>query len=324
MIIKGISNILFVGDIHLNSSTPQSRIDDYSITSINKLKQIRKICENNGYEVVILTGDIFHKNRQPLSYLNKVVETFKSFRDRDIKVYTIAGNHDLSYDKMEYIDHSPLGNVLTSDIVMHLDELEIETETGYKVKVKGFDYPDELEPSNTDDISICIAHRFYENMYEDKSITKKDVEDLGYDIYVLGHDHRRYQYKKIGGSFVIRPGSVMRGTSHNYNLEREVFVDAIKFNGEKNRPKISFVKHKLNIAPAEQVFTASVFGDKENDGVDMITDLSEDINNLLDQMDSVQGENPVYQIMDDMKIDEEVKERIETYLSNYGIYRMEG
>lgn len=315
--------LLFTGDWHLNSSTPKSRIDDYADTTLKKLKQIKDICVENDIKVVIQSGDLFHKNRQPLSYVNRVLEVLKGFRDEGIQIYAIAGNHDLAYGKLRYLNKSPLGNVFMSELVKPLDELSIKTSEGYEVKVNGFHYPDEIESAEDSDISICVAHRFYNYKFEKKSLRKEDIKELGYNIYLLGHDHINHKPKQVEGSVILRPGSVLRGSSYTYNLERDVWCEIIKFNGEENKPKLSFGRKKLDIYPAEQIFTSAVFHkqDEEEEEFNSISELTENIDELLNQMENVKSQNPVYTVLDEMRIEEEVKERIELYLNNFGIYR---
>lgn len=324
--LDDISNIVVVGDLHLNSSTPQSRIDDYGDTCLKKLKQVLRICRKNNYELVVLTGDIFHKNKQPMKFINKVVEIFKRFRDSGISVYSITGNHDLAYDKIEYLNQSPLGNLLVSGIVDHLDELKIKSKEGYNIYLKGFDFSDKVESVKEDissTIKICVAHRYFER-FDREFLNTKNIKELGYDIYLLGHDHVSYKPKRIDNSYLLRPGSLLRGSSHDYQLERDVVLDVIKFNGSKERPKLSFGREKLDISDAEQVFTKSVFNKKEDQDREerVLSSISEGIDDLLSKMEDMGDENSIYKYLDTMDIEDSVKERIEMYLSNYGIYRM--
>ena len=53
---------------------------------------------------------------------------------------------------------------------------------------------------------ICVAHCFYEdNFAQEHNLHIKDILELGYDYYILGHDHTPYElisdinYKVING-----------------------------------------------------------------------------------------------------------------------------
>lgn len=82
----------FVGDMHLNSSTPKSRIDDYPQTMINKLDILRNAMIARGVKYVICGGDIFHKAKQPSDFEYKVANEFLKFREAGIEVFSIFGN----------------------------------------------------------------------------------------------------------------------------------------------------------------------------------------------------------------------------------------
>ena len=87
-----VLKIAVVGDLHLNSSTPKSRVDDYPTTCINKLETLRLHLLKNGCTDLILLGDIFHKPSQPVKFLNRVLREFLLFKSSGIKVRAIAGN----------------------------------------------------------------------------------------------------------------------------------------------------------------------------------------------------------------------------------------
>ena len=70
--------------MHLNSSTPKSRIDDYPQTMINKLDILRNAMIARGVKYVICGGDIFHKAKQPSDFEYKVANEFLKFREAGI------------------------------------------------------------------------------------------------------------------------------------------------------------------------------------------------------------------------------------------------
>lgn len=325
MIKRKNKKILSSGDLHLNSSTPKSRIDsDYGQTCINKLKQIYKICKNEDVEIVIVPGDIYHKNNQPLKFINKVAKTFKKFKNAGIEIFAIAGNHDLSYDKIKYLDNSPLGNLLISELIKPLDEIQLSIDNEYDVYIKGYNFPEKVEKSeDKGDINICVSHRYFEK-YDREFLTSKDLKNLGYDIYILGHDHVSFKPQKVGNSYLLRPGSLLRGTSHDYQLERGVYVDIIEFEWNGNKPKVNFKRKEIKTISAEKVFTSAVFGTSESeDRGDVLTNISESLDSLLDKMNSVGNVSSIYKFLDEVDVRDEVKEIIEMYLDNYGIYRVE-
>lgn len=172
----------FVGDPHLNSTTPASRLDDYPKTTLRKLAEIRRICLERGVPIVILLGDVFHKNAQSQTYVNAVAKELSKWRDQGIKVYSISGNHDLSFEKLESIDKSPLQIFYISGLIEHLTELYLPG-----VHITGFDYPVKIEKAPDDGLfNVCVNHRFYNYNLSEYSLYDKHIKALGYDLYAMG------------------------------------------------------------------------------------------------------------------------------------------
>ena len=148
------------------------------------------------------------------------------------------------------------------------------------------------------------------------NLKKKDVINLGYDMYALGHDHVTYPLEMVEKASIVRPGSFMRGTGHKYNLARGVCVDVLRF--KDKRAVVERVN--LDVQTAEMVFSATA-----TDKVDLKAlneDLKSQFNSLLSMLESPKVEGvTVYKIMDDMTIQPKVKERIEQYLEDFGVFR---
>lgn len=324
MRIEG-DTLTFIGDLHLNSATPRSRLDDYSQTSLYKLEQIRDIAITKGYKHLVLLGDIFHKNQQPISYLNQVLLAFKDWHRSGLKVYAIVGNHDISHERMDQLRKSALDTLFTSEFLTPLDRLDLHTSAGNQVTVKGFHYTQAIEPASVyEDLaetSICVAHRFYQYQHSDASLSSEQVEKLGYTFYLLGHDHVPYDPVKVGSSYVVRPGSITRGTSHQYNLDRGVQIVTLRFGGLLGDPKISMVKDALKVKPAEEVFSSVVFGTREKQ--ETMDSMTRKVEELLEKMDQVSKGTSVYGVLDGLELDPKVKARIQLYLEQAGVYRQE-
>ena len=103
------NSIVIIGDLHLNSSTPVSRIDDYANTSIEKLETLLDICVSRKYNKIILLGDVTHKYQQPLSYIYKVMEVFNKFKNildkHDPLVVRLFDDMIEAFDKHQLIVH---------------------------------------------------------------------------------------------------------------------------------------------------------------------------------------------------------------------------
>jgi predicted phosphodiesterase len=273
--------------------------------------------------ILVITGDVFSFREQTFAYLNRVMEVLQEFKDVGISVYTIVGNHDLSYDRSDSIINHPLGLMFKSGLIKHLKTLDLATLAGYTVRLRGFDYPDNLEAavSEAGMINICVMHRFYNTPQDFYSISPKEVINLNYLVYILGHDHISYPNENVSGHIVIRPGAMMRGTSHGWNLAKDVIITTIEFGGLKDKPQLSYIDTKLDIKPADEVFSAAVFR-KDSSLASLVADLNDQVGFLIEEMDSVSVDSSVYEFLDAMpSLKPAVKVRIETVLSEKGILR---
>lgn len=316
-------DIVFVGDTHLNYIAPRSRIDDYPETCVKKLDMLRNMCKQRGFKDVAFMGDIFHKPKQPVDYLFKIMVALKRFKEDGIRCYTIVGNHDEYNERLDSMDRTSLGILIEAGVLKSFHRVSFKT-TGGTVNMYGFHYSEDpipvMEQDSSElpigDYNIMIAHMFYEFDLSKDSLKEKDIVNLGYDLYALGHDHVNYPTEHVGSATIVRPGSFMRGTGHKYNLTRDVYVDVLRY---KNK-RASVERVTLDVQPAEMVFSASA-----TDKVDLKSltdDLKSQFNSLITMLESPKTEGAtVYKVMDDMVIQPKVKERIERYLEDFGVFR---
>jgi DNA repair exonuclease SbcCD nuclease subunit len=102
-----MSRILFIGDPHLDSRTPLSRLDDYRVTTINKLDNLLTLAVRKKAKYVVMTGDMFHRSDIPMSYLNEVLRMLKKFKAEGVEVYSLIGNHDLPHNISHEYNYIP-------------------------------------------------------------------------------------------------------------------------------------------------------------------------------------------------------------------------
>jgi len=311
--------LLFVGDTHFNSVPPLSRIDDYSQTCIVKLRNVKQLCIEHEYKTVIFLGDIFHRTQQPFSYMYQIISVLKEFYDEGIGVFTIFGNHDLPYEKVENVVKTPLGILLQTNYMKSFREMNLCL--GDKnINIEAFHYPDTLTKAKLGDFSVCVAHRFYNYNFSESTLRRQNIEDLAYDYYVLGHDHVPYDDVRIGRQVITRPGALLRGTKHEYNLNRDIYLDALIFTIEDNKVVVTHKRHILKSELAEKVFSARAYSPKGNKFE--FEDFEEKVEELLSKMDEFGTEHfSVYKILDALSLEEPIRLRIEKYLEDCGIIR---
>lgn len=90
-IVDGFDGLLFVGDLHLSSTRPGRRVDDYAAAGLAKLSQSARIArERNLYPVCL--GDLFHRPREnDLVLLSRLMQVLREF---PAPLLVLAGSHD--------------------------------------------------------------------------------------------------------------------------------------------------------------------------------------------------------------------------------------
>lgn len=267
--------IVFVGDTHIMSVCPSSRKEtneEYRELQYNKLKYIYENIAKDEKDIVVITGDVFHS-----SALSMMAGTPKFYNDiidlmNTRQTYTIVGNHDLYYRNDEVENTTILDNLLKAG-VHHLDLLHIY-EYGKKFNIYGVDYNQNFPKllNHSDSYNIIVAHSFFEDdFYGAEGNTNLTIDAIRnylgcYDAVVLGHDHAPYNMLQIENrismskkTMIVRPGSLMRGTSHTCQVNRIPQVAVFDTND------LSWKYESLPVAPGQEVFKEKVLLEKDLD-----------------------------------------------------------
>lgn len=317
-----MNNVMFIGDLHISDKAPRSRKEEdeqYRQLILDKLNFCYEYCsiKVNDVKYVIILGDVFNSsiNIYP-PYLTQVYKVFQKFKDLGIKVYSIIGNHDMYYQNESEFDKTTLYQAFSLGLIEHLDTLQI-----HDTIITGVDYgkpiPKIKEPINK---NILVGHCFYENTLftgnDNTNLTDEQCKELGYKVYVLGHDHTYYPTIDTGEYRIVRPGSLIRGTSKTCNLYRDVIVDIY------DPTTYEWKEVKVPIKPGTEVFNEKVIMSKSED-------LTLNLENIIANLDYSSTANE-YDILDrneengrkELKENyEPVVELITQYLEAEGIYR---
>lgn len=299
---------LFFGDPHLDSQNPISRLDDYRQLTLNKLNQLLEISIKNKVDVLVSVGDMFHRYDVPLSYLVEVLDIFAKFKENNIEVYSIIGNHDLDRDNIKFFYRMPLNLLFSSGLVNHLNKVSYED-----VDLYGLDFTEEITKFDSNEFdkektNILIMHYATDNTVSGDSISRKYLTD--FDIVVSGHDH---QYFKPSGEnpLMLRPGSLTRRTKDEYNLTRDIIYYIYDSKASK------LTEGKLDTKPAEEVFKNDVFANSSIFS-ESIIDFTDAFNELYEETEV----NSVYDILDVLResfvINEKTYKTILDYLTSRG------
>ena len=314
-----IDKIAFVGDPHFASKTPSSRLDDYSITSINKLDKLLQLCLKHDIKHVVFLGDMFNTPTDTLLYVNRVMQKFKEFERNNIFVFSILGNHSVANMKHENKDKCSEGVLYTSKLVRELRYEPFISPSGYSIGLYGFHFSEPLGlPTKNDDINICVAHRGFNEPYDD-ALSKTACLELGFNVYALGHYHQPYDFYRDSKFTVIRPGRFMRNTADVYNYSNEVYVDVLHFNGTPLKPLLQTQRLSIEVDEYSKTFSTKVLT-KSNENERYLSSLSSRVQELMERMDfDSNEERDIFDILGSLDVDYRVKDNITMYLNYIGI-----
>jgi len=276
----------FISDIHIDSVSPPSRIDDMCQTCINKLEDALEKFKSYNVKYVFLEGDITNRISIPYFPLNYLINTFIRYKEAGIKLFSICGNHDIMRNSMDYLDRSPIQVLFNSGLVTHIN-LENRVVINDDILITPVDYPEypipEADGKYKTNILLCHAFINANEFMSDErhNIKTEDIQRLKYGIIIAGHDHEEYENIKIGNTLVIRHGSLLRGTSHDYNFNRHpnvlIFEDIHNINNETIK-KVE-VAHK----PYKDVVSNYVLNKKNKNSASGMKDI---LSNLADKLSS--------------------------------------
>lgn len=308
----------FVGDLHLTDVNPKSRIDDYPSSILNKLTSIFTKAREEDVKAIFFLGDVFHKpGGLSTRYLNRVIEVFQK---SPCPCYTIIGNHDIPYNRLEDVDNTSLGILFKSKALLHLDKYDIND----KIGVYGYDYGidiSQLEKPDKD-VAICLSHSYG----EDVSFGSSDKPEFfkwsslnlnPFNYYVLGHDHSYHKPMTVFlDSTLYRVGALSRQTSAVTDTKRIPKILRMVVDGDR----VLFEEIEVEHLPAEQCFnTHALNKDNKVDTIDFSSSLEEVLSNLNF---SITGS--IFDIIDQMDLDKDVLDVLEEYLRNKFIVRKSG
>jgi DNA repair exonuclease SbcCD nuclease subunit len=316
--LKEDEAISFVGDIHANSVAPSSRTDNYSQTVCDKLTDIRNKCIERNVKAVIFLGDIFHKVQSTNEIVNRVGMEFLMFKESGMRLFSVVGNHDISRNNLDAFLKSPLSILFNFGVVEHIN-LNNRIILNKMTLITPLDYTEQPVMAHAKaKCNYLVAHMFYGNTHASGSghnLDEKDIRQLGYDAVILGHDHVKYPVLSVDSTDIIRPGSVTRGTTHDYNFQQTPSFYVLKEPWQYRKTNLECVAIKH--LPMEEVVSSTVVNKKFNLG-----DLSTLMSSLVDKLseENTEGYDTILEtVKNDKNLTEDIKQTLLAYFSDCGI-----
>jgi len=312
----------FAGDLHADLNGPDSRIDDFLFVVVSKLEDMLKKCVERRVKALIFTGDIFSRVLVPHECINAIGNVFMKFKKEGIRLFTIVGNHDIARNQIEKLVKSPLNTLFTFEAMEHIN-LYKRIVINKKTLITAVDYTEQpIVAFPKAKYNILVAHMFYKasELFAAgvHNIDEQNVLDWNYDCMVLGHDHVPYPIMSMGVTDIVRPGSITRGTSHEYNFHRIPYFYVLKNPTEYHVS--NFEKVDIAAQPFEEIASNSVLNKRNNITYSGLQDILSNLAERLAGNDNSNGGDRVVEIIkQDTLLPDEVRSLLFTYFSEAGI-----
>ena len=256
---------LFFTDTHIKTNNPSSRIDDYPTTLKKKLTEIAEIGEREKVDYYLHGGDLFDRPDISIRTVKEYVSIFKNFHK---PIYMISGNHDIFGHNPKTIDRTIMSLLSVLD-VFHLidsDDPIILNKNDLRVQVSGSPYHYNIDssdkksyhPERLEDIdyhillihSLLLKNPFLESIQHSLI---EEIQDPNIDVVLAGHYHSGFKETKYKNSLFFNPGSVVRISNSQPEVER--IPKVLILNLSKDRIDYHYVSLK-SAKPGLEVLTS--------------------------------------------------------------------
>ena len=179
---------LFTADIHLRTTRPVCRTDDWDEFQTNRFRAIYDTARLHKCNAVVIVGDLFDNPNPSEKLLHLVLTTITSY---GIMTVVMVGNHDVPYHALQHLadtkiallGYHPLVKFLTPepghgidfvssyDGVRLIHELTFERDEDIPATVKAHTADDWLKEFPDDDLIVCgDMHRPFSKTVDERTV----------------------------------------------------------------------------------------------------------------------------------------------------------
>jgi len=290
-----MTKVRFIHTADLHLDTPFKGLSSWNSDLAGKLKdatfksfkKIVDLCLNEKVDFLIISGDIFESDNKSVTAQLKFVYELKRLSDSGIPVYFVCGNHD---PLSSWIDITEL-----PENVFRFGSSKVENHTFKKgnkpiADIYGISYRDKIInnnlalkyklKNNPAPHSVAVLHGTvgvagpHENYAPFKV---KDVQNMGFDYWALGHIHKSRIVSKSNPA-IVYPGNP-QGRDFGETGAKGCYLVEIDIN---NKVNLKFVP--VQLIRFEEIEVSLVEEDKIYDLADKIEKAK---NNIEDYADNV-------------------------------------
>ena len=204
--------ILHCADVHIGAeeSFLGFRAESRRRETLLTFEKIVDLCVENGVQILLIAGDLFHSNNVEKNFFDSVVSKIKSAEN--LKVVYIGGNHD-PLDPRSHFSSTMLPQNLyvlgSEESVIKFPELNLRVygRSFSSAFLTGKPAPT-LIPPEDNVINIALLHGELGGHPDSpyNAISKEYIEASKMDYIALGHIHKRSDIGKIGDTYFAYSG----------------------------------------------------------------------------------------------------------------------
>lgn len=234
--------LIGTADWHIRASNPQFRIDDYPMSTMNKVAYIVDIA--NRYKAgICVAGDIFDNVKVGYKYTNMLISILRKAK---YGVYTVPGQHDQEHHGKDMLP-TPYQTLIESGVIIDVNGKCVDGIVGIGWEGK---LPNKCEYDNPDVIIMhyCVTEGDPPFFLEQEASSSRDLlkKYSQYSHLVCG-DYHTPHITVHSSQLCINCGSIGRSSKDQYSHRPRVVLFDTKKPGKF---KIIY----LPIKPSKEVF----------------------------------------------------------------------
>lgn len=226
---------LHTSDVHLGAKFVSLGVkaDLYRDLIHNSFRKTIDAALDEQVNLVLISGDLFDDANPSNSNVSFVHDELSRLDKAGIKVFIIAGNHDLWADgsiyKSEFLSDLASIKVFSDSVeTIRLDEFDLSI-TSYSVSSKKTQESalGKIKPDQSSKTNIALVHASFvidESKQTNNPITKQEIESSGFDYIALG-DWHGFLDVSSGKTKAVYPGSPEPITLDQKNAGSVIIVE---------------------------------------------------------------------------------------------------
>lgn len=223
--------LILVGDCHIRKKNPVARTDDIFDAFKRKWQFIKDL--SGKYKApIIQSGDLtefkFDRSSFKADFINELLDVF----DKDGKIFSCIGNHDVLGDRTDLVHQTALGTLVKTGCVNIYGAIIPVIAGRNSKKIHIHSCPWKKDPSTikiASGFNILIWHVMtWKGDKPWKGCEDPDCVRLlrkypQFDLIVTGHNHETFVHEE-DGRFLINPGGLLRTSADEGDKTPYVFI----------------------------------------------------------------------------------------------------